>query len=247
VCLDYGHTGSAVTATRGHSAVFVDVSTLLSGHSTASVVALAFFSDISAFKMYDSAFWCCNSEVSHLLLAYTIKEVYDMEFMQLLANFSVISIILFVVGIGLLIAEMYQPGFGIFGIFGLISLIACIFVTAQTIMQGLMLTGIFFVIILILLTIFILFVSKKLPKRLVLHEEETVEQGFSGTEDMKYLMGKQGIVETLCRPAGSVDFNGVKLDVVSNGEYIEKGTLVEVIEIEGNRIVVKPKIIKEDF
>ena len=164
-----------------------------------------------------------------------------MEFIQLLSSFSVLSIILFVVGIGLLVAEMYQPGFGVFGIFGILSLIACILVTAQTILHGLMLTGIFFVIILILLVIFILFFSKTMPKSFILTDEETVEQGFSGTEDMHYLMGKTGTVQTLCRPAGTVDFDGVRLDVVTNGEYIEKGTFVEVIEIEGNRIVVKEK------
>jgi len=169
-----------------------------------------------------------------------------MEFIQVLSNFSLISIILFVVGIGLLIAEMYQPGFGLFGILGIVSLIACIFVTAQTIMQGLILTGVFFVIILILLAIFILFFSKKLPGSFILKEEETLDQGFSGTEDMRYLMGRTGTVLTLCRPAGTVDFDGVRLDVVSNGEYIEKGTFVEVIEIEGNRVVVKEKI-REDM
>jgi len=164
-----------------------------------------------------------------------------MEFMQLLSNFSWISILLFVLGMGFIIAEMYSPGFGIFGALGVISLIACILVTAQTVIQGLVLTGIFFVIILILLAAFIVFFSKTLPRELILHEAETVEQGFSGTEDMNYLMGKSGTVITLCRPAGSVDFDGVKLDVVSNGEFIDKGALVEVVEIEGNRIVVRAK------
>ncbi|MCL2392076.1 MAG: hypothetical protein FWC66_05630 [Oscillospiraceae bacterium] len=169
-----------------------------------------------------------------------------MEFIELLSNISVISIILFVAGISLIVAEMYTPGFGFFGVFGVISLIACIFVTAQTVMQGLILTGIFFAKILLLLTIFLIFFSKVRFKKLILHESETVEQGFSGTEDMKYLMRKTGVVTTSCRPAGSVDFDGVKLDVVSNGEYIEKGTIVEVIEIEGNRIVVRPKTKEED-
>jgi len=164
-----------------------------------------------------------------------------MEFIELLSSFSWISITLFVLGIGFIILEMYTPGFGIFGILGLISLVVCILVTAQTLIQGLMLTGIFFVIILLLLTIFLLFFSKRLPKQLILYETETVEQGFSGTEDLKYLMGKTGTVLTLCRPAGSANFDGVKLDVVSKGEYIEKDTLIEVIEIEGNRIVVRAK------
>ena len=163
-----------------------------------------------------------------------------MEFINMLANASIISIILFVVGVGLIIVEMFEPGFGFFGVSGILSLIACIFVTADTVANGLMLTAIFFVILLIMLGIFLILVSKgRLPGKLILKESETVEQGFSGTEDMAYLMGKTGVVVTICRPVGNVDFDGVKLEVVTQGEFIEKGETVEVVEIEGNRVVVK--------
>jgi len=165
-----------------------------------------------------------------------------MEFIELLANISILSIVLFVVGIGLIVVEMLEPGFGFFGVFGLISLIVCIFVTAQTVMQGLILTGIFFVLLLILLGIFLALVSKgRLPGRMILRESETIDQGFTGTKDLSHLMGKTGDVTNTCRPVGSVDFDGIKYDAVSRGEFIEKGTAVEVIEIEGNRIVVKSK------
>ena len=164
-----------------------------------------------------------------------------MEFLGLFMNVSIFSIILFVIGIGLIIVEMFEPGFGFFGAFGIVSLIVCIFVTAQTVAEGLMLTAIFFVILLILLGVFLLLVSKgRLPAKLILRESETLEQGFSGTEDMAYLMGKTGVVVTICRPVGNVDFDGVKLEVVTQGEFIENGELVEVVEIEGNRVVVKP-------
>jgi len=163
-----------------------------------------------------------------------------MEFIGLWANVSVFSIILFVLGVGFIIVEMLEPGFGIFGAFGVIALIACIFVTAETVAQGLALTAIFFVLLLILLAIFLIMVSKgRLPGKLVLKESETLDQGFSGTEDMAYLMGKTGVVVTTCRPVGNVDFDGVKLEVVTQGEFLEKGANVEVVEIEGNRVVVK--------
>jgi len=170
------------------------------------------------------------------------KVVYLLSFIDLLANVSVLSIILFVVGIGLLVLEMFEPGFGFFGVFGVICLIGCIFVTASTAIEGIVLTGIFFVIILIMLGIFLTLLSKgKISKKLVLNESESKEEGYSGTKDLEYLIGKTGTVTTICRPVGNVDFDGEKLDVVSRGEFIEKGTTVEVIEIEGNRIVVKPK------
>jgi membrane-bound ClpP family serine protease len=138
---------------------------------------------------------------------------------------------------------MYEPGFGLFGSMGIICFVGCIFVTAKTVLQGIILTTLFFVIIIIMIVIFFTMLSKnRLPKHLVLHESTSAELGFSGTEDMQYLMGKSGMTVSICRPTGNVDFDGVKLDVVSRGEYIDKGRQVEVIEIEGSRIVVKEKV-----
>ena len=163
-----------------------------------------------------------------------------MEFIELLGNLSIVSIILFLVGIGLIIAEMFEPGFGILGASGIVCLVIFVFLTAQTIMQGVILTAILFVILIILLFIFLALVSKRrLPKNLILRESTSAEQGFSGTEDMRHLLGRSGTTVTICRPAGNADFDGVRLDVVTRGEFIEKGTAVEVVEIEGCRIVVK--------
>ena len=56
---------------------------------------------------------------------------------------------------------------------------------------------------------------------------------------LSYLIGSEGRTVTVLRPSGIADFNGVRLDVVSGGEYIPKGTIVYVDKIEGNKIVVK--------
>ena len=165
-----------------------------------------------------------------------------MALVELFANISWISIVLFIIGIGLLIVEMFDPGFGVFGIFGILSLIGCIFVTAKTVTEGIILTAVFFVIVLIMLGLFLFLVSKgKLPGRLVLKDATSKVEGFSGTKDLNEYLGKSGVVTTICRPVGNVDFDGVKLEVVTLGEFIEKGVTVEVIEIEGNRVVVKAK------
>ncbi|MCL2046793.1 MAG: hypothetical protein FWG88_10475 [Oscillospiraceae bacterium] len=162
---------------------------------------------------------------------------------QLLENVSPASIILFIFGVGLLVLEMYEPGFGVFGSLGIACFIGCILVTAKDPIQAVILTAILFGIIIIMILIFFSMLSRnRLPKHMVLSETTSSEAGFSASDDLQYLMGKTGIVLTICRPAGNVDFDGVKLDVVSQGEFIEKGKQVEVIEIEGSRIVVKEKV-----
>jgi len=166
-----------------------------------------------------------------------------MEFLALFTGISALSVILFIVGISLIIIEMFDPTFGFngfFGILGIITLIVTVFITAQTIRQGIVLTIIMFIIVVAILFVFLSLASKgRIPKTLILQESE---EGFTGTEDMQYLLGKTGVVVTICRPVGNVDFDGVKLDVVSRGEYIDKGTMVEVIEVEGNKIVIREKI-----
>ena len=163
-----------------------------------------------------------------------------MEFLELLNNVSILSVILFIAGIVFIVIELYQPGFGVFGVMGVILLVICILVTAQTIMQGVLLTAIIFIIVVILLILFLaVFSGNRLPKKMVLKESTSAELGFSGTQDMGYLLGKSGTVISICRPAGYADIDGARYDVVSRGEFIEKGKTIEVIEVEGSRIVVR--------
>lgn len=54
------------------------------------------------------------------------------------------------------------------------------------------------------------------------------------------LVGMSGTAETTLRPAGKALFDGRYLDVVSDGPFVPAGMPVEVVRVEGNRVVVKP-------
>ena len=53
------------------------------------------------------------------------------------------------------------------------------------------------------------------------------------------LLGLVGVSVTTLRPAGKAQFGDDFLDVIAENDYVEPGKRVQVIEIEGNRIVVK--------
>jgi membrane-bound ClpP family serine protease len=53
------------------------------------------------------------------------------------------------------------------------------------------------------------------------------------------LLGAIGVTITPLRPAGKVKFGDEYVDVVAESSYVQPGQRVQVIEIEGNRIVVK--------
>jgi len=52
-------------------------------------------------------------------------------------------------------------------------------------------------------------------------------------------VGSRGQVTSKLRPAGKARFGDAVVDVVATAEFLDKGTAVEVIEIHGNRVVVK--------
>ena len=52
-------------------------------------------------------------------------------------------------------------------------------------------------------------------------------------------MGREGVSLTPLRPSGNGDFDGEKLDVVSDGAFIPQGARIRIVRVEGLRILVK--------
>ncbi len=57
--------------------------------------------------------------------------------------------------------------------------------------------------------------------------------------ELAALLGAIGVAATPLRPAGKTQFGEQFVDVIAEGGYVQPGTRVQVIEIEGNRVVVK--------
>ncbi|HVR87123.1 MAG TPA: NfeD family protein [Planctomycetota bacterium] len=68
---------------------------------------------------------------------------------------------------------------------------------------------------------------------------KTTIQGNSFAQDYDGFLGKEGQAQTILRPAGIALIEGKKVDVVTAGENIEKGSRIKVTKVEGNRIVVR--------
>jgi hypothetical protein len=70
-------------------------------------------------------------------------------------------------------------------------------------------------------------------------EDEHEGSGQEAGQGLAALLGAIGSAATTLRPAGIARFGDRFVDVVSEGNLIEIGSRVQVVEIEGNRIVVK--------
>lgn len=148
------------------------------------------------------------------------------------------ALFMLIVGFVLLVIEMYVPGFGAPGIIGSLLLIGGIALWAETAVQALVITLIVVALLCIALSVSIHSISKgRLAKsKLVLKQVSNIPG--LGENDLSYFIGHEGITKTVLRPAGMGEFDGVKLNVVSDGEFIQVGAKVRVDHVEGNRIVV---------
>jgi len=159
----------------------------------------------------------------------------------ILANMPVLAC--FLLGLVLLIVEVFMPGFGLPGITGIVLEIACIALTYVNhgSMAALGVTLIILAVIAIAISLALRSANKgRLSKSaVILTETENTEDGYVATRDMDVFLGKTGMTTTVLRPTGMAEFEGVKLNVQSDGEYIAKGETVRVDHVEGARVVVR--------
>jgi membrane-bound ClpP family serine protease len=52
--------------------------------------------------------------------------------------------------------------------------------------------------------------------------------------------GATGVVTTRLIPAGKARFGNQLVDVITDGVAVEPGTRIEVVEVTGNRVLVRP-------
>lgn len=143
-------------------------------------------------------------------------------------------------GIALLIAEAFIPGFGVTGILGIACLALATFVRSKSLTDILVLGGTAIIICTVFLIIFFKSAENGLLWRspIVLKEINSKEKGFVSTEDLSNMVGAIGVSKTLLRPSGVGVFYGKYIDVVTQGEYIEKDVQIAITKVEGRRVVV---------
>lgn len=150
------------------------------------------------------------------------------------------SIVLFVLGLILMIIELFIPSFGIFGILGLIGFAMGISLAAYETSYGMMSLVIALVINAVLLAFLIKhFGHRGVWNRFILQDEQRKETGYVSHSKDKNLVGKVGRSLTKLRPSGVAVIDGKRFDVVSEGDFIEQDKEIEVIFVEGTRIVVR--------
>lgn len=145
-----------------------------------------------------------------------------------------------VLGVLCIFAEVFLPG-GVLGILGWL-LIGISFVGAYNVWHltlpfflfaaGFILAGVLMYVVAIKL-------MPKTPVGKVIFLRDT-QKGYdvSVTEDQE-LIGKEGVALSLLRPSGVAEIGGKRVNVMTEGEFIQKDEKIRVCELKDNQLVVQ--------
>jgi len=168
------------------------------------------------------------------------------------------EILLFVVGIGLLLVEIFAiPGFGLAGISGIILAILGLALSMSEgdiviIEEGLKFNlepfakSLFVVLISMFLSITLsLLLSQRIVKtnlfaRIALNKVQNTSEGYIGVStEQTAMIGKQGVAFTVLRPSGKVQIDDEIYDAKALTGYIEQGEQIEVVRYGIAQLYVK--------
>jgi len=146
-------------------------------------------------------------------------------------------IALLVAGVILLFLELFLPGL-VAGIVGILSLIAG--VTLAYFTQGAAVGNTLLLIVGTFLLVGGVFWLKYFPNSRMARPFVSHRQIGNINAVKPDLLHQTGFALTLLRPSGTATINGKRVDVITEGSLIERGTEIQVVAIEGMRVVVRP-------
>ena len=153
---------------------------------------------------------------------------------------------IFLIGLGILllfIEIILLPGFGAAGVPGILLIglgVGLVWLSSGWETALMYAGGVVIVTIPIAILGLWLAPRTKFGKSFILEAAEKSADGFQApSQNLVNLVGKTGQAITPLRPAGAALIDGQRVDVVTGGEFIETDAEVEVIVVEGNRVVVR--------
>ena len=149
--------------------------------------------------------------------------------------------------IALAVEIFVLPGFGVAGVLGILAIVGSMVLammgaspTSGDIAQALAVLGASLFITMAVIYAWL----RHLPNSgrfsgLLLHGAVNKSQGFVSAPNRGDLVGQDGVAVTDLRPSGTARVGGERLDVVTEGEYVQQGSRVQVVQSDGYRHVVR--------
>jgi membrane-bound ClpP family serine protease len=151
------------------------------------------------------------------------------------------AVLLMLVGCGLVVLEIFIPSGGILGFLAGVSIIGSVVMAFST---GDLTTGLGFIVVTLVAVPAAIGLAFKYwpytPMGKAFLGELPDEEDVKPFDSRRELVGRLGTAKSKMLPSGSVSIDGQLVDAVSQGSAIALGQAVVVVEVRGNRVVVRP-------
>lgn len=155
------------------------------------------------------------------------------------------AVVLLVLGCGLLVLEVFIPSAGLFGFFAALAVVASMLMAFRSGTTA----GLSFMAIAMLAVPTVVGLAfkywPKTPMGRAFLGDVTDEDSVKPQDPRRALVGKVGVAQSKMLPSGSVLIEGQLVDAVSQGLAIDPGEPVMVVEVRGNRVMVRPARVHE--
>jgi len=154
---------------------------------------------------------------------------------------AVVSMLL---GLSFVMLEVFIPSYGILGFLAFSSLATSVVMAfLHSPLTGATFLGIMMVALPAIVVLALnIFPHTPIGKRLLLKapDPEDVLPQDEHFQLLKGLIGKVGKARSMMLPSGAIVVDGRTVDAVSDGMAVSAGQMVKVIDVRGNRIVIRP-------
>ncbi|MDP1420797.1 nodulation protein NfeD [Peribacillus simplex] len=150
------------------------------------------------------------------------------------------SLAMFIIGVILVLIEFFIPG-GIIGLLGFTAIVGSLFLaTGDPVHMSISLL----IAVTVSILVFILLVKvfgkqMKFFRKMILTDATKTEQGYVSNPNRLDLLGVEGKALTDLRPSGTALVKEERVDVVTEGSFISKGSSIIIVKVEGSRVVVR--------
>src|ERR1700730_4065914 len=154
-----------------------------------------------------------------------------------------LAFVLIGAGLFLLLAELFIPS-GIFFVLTVLGIVAGVVMTFfhDTYTGSLTLIGVFVVVPILAGMMLHYWPRTSIGRRFFLNssDEDATLASMPVNVELEQLRGRFGRALSALRPAGIVDFDGRRIDTITEGMMVEAGQLVRCIDVRAGKVVVRP-------
>ncbi len=153
-----------------------------------------------------------------------------------------VGVILFLAGIALLLFETHLlPGHGVSAFVGLILVFLGMFYALGGTQTGALYSAsaALLTAVAVVAAFFLYLPRSRVWGRLGQPMRQMATAGYVSSDNYTEFVGRMGTAVTALRPSGTAEVEDVRLAVVTEGDFLPAGTPIQVVLVQGSRIVVR--------